>query len=127
LNINKAYIAPTAVLFVTELIIGLFVHDNFIRPYLGDLLVVLLLYCAARIFISASTIATATAVLIFAYAIEISQYFHLIYRLGWQKSLLARIVLGTSFSITDMGMYSLSFVIIIIAERTRSKKPAFKL
>jgi hypothetical protein len=90
LNINKAYIAPTAVLFVTELIIGLFVHDNFIRPYLGDLLVVLLLYCTARTFIPASAIITATAVLIFAYVIEISQYFHLIYRLSWQKSLLAR-------------------------------------
>ena len=32
-----------------EILIGAFVHDQFIRPYLGDVLVILLLCCFMRI------------------------------------------------------------------------------
>ena len=33
-------------LFVVETLIALFVRDAFIRPYMGDVLVVILIYCA---------------------------------------------------------------------------------
>ncbi len=121
------YILPAIVLLVTELLIGLFVHDGVIRPFIGDLLVVIMLYCTARIFVRGEVTTTALVVLLFAYSIEISQYFHLISHLGWQSSLLARLVLGTSFSPTDMAMYSLGFLAIIITEHIRSGKRAFKL
>lgn len=124
--LNKEYILPATLLLLTELIIGLFVHDNFIRPYIGDLLVVIFLFCTIKVFVRSGTMVTAVSVLLFAYTVEISQYFHLIYHLGWQKSLAARLVLGTNFSMTDMGMYSLGFVAIIIVESIRSKKLAFK-
>lgn len=127
MNANKSYISPTLVLLTTELVIGLFVHDKLIRPFIGDLLVVILLYSAARIFVQWQVTTTALVVLLFAYSVELSQYFHLIYHLGWQNSLLAQLVLGTSFSPTDMGMYSLGFVAIIATEHIRSGKHAFKL
>ena len=33
-----AYGMATIMLFIVELLIALFVHDNFIRPYVGDVL-----------------------------------------------------------------------------------------
>ena len=41
LRFNKTYFLLTILLFCTEVIIALFVHDNFIRPYFGDVLVVI--------------------------------------------------------------------------------------
>ena len=39
-------------LFIVETLIALFVRDAFIRPYMGDVLVVILIYCFVRIFIT---------------------------------------------------------------------------
>ena len=33
-----------AVLVIVEVIIGVFVHDGFVRPYLGDVIVVMAIY-----------------------------------------------------------------------------------
>ncbi|MDE6031460.1 MAG: DUF2809 domain-containing protein, partial [Oscillospiraceae bacterium] len=43
------YAAVFAVLFGVEVVIALFVHDRFVRPYLGDVLAVVTVYCGARI------------------------------------------------------------------------------
>ena len=39
------YFYWTIVLFFVEVLIALFVHDGIIRPFLGDVLVVILIYC----------------------------------------------------------------------------------
>lgn len=39
-------------LFIVETLIALFLRDAFIRPYMGDVLVVILIYCFVRIFIT---------------------------------------------------------------------------
>ena len=45
------YAAATVLLVITEVLIALYVHDDFVRPYVGDVLVVIAVYCAVRIFI----------------------------------------------------------------------------
>ena len=45
------YIVATILLLCIEVIIALFVHDNFIRPYVGDILVVVVIYTFIRILI----------------------------------------------------------------------------
>ena len=79
---NKTYFALAVLLFIIEVLIALYQHDNFVRSYGGDFLVVILLYCFIKSFIVKPVIKTAIAVLIFAYSVEISQYFHLIKLLG---------------------------------------------
>lgn len=44
------YLITALLLLMTEVLIALFVHDRFIRPYAGDILVVLLIYALVRIF-----------------------------------------------------------------------------
>jgi len=114
---NKFYFALTVLLFITEVFIGRFVNDAIIRPYGGDFLVVILIYCFVKSFVNTAVIATAIGVLVFAYIIEVSQYFHLVNLLGWQHIKAARIILGTSFSFIDLLTYTLGVILIIIIEK----------
>lgn len=45
------YIISFLVIFCIEVFIALYIRDSFIRPYMGDALVVVLVYSFVRIFI----------------------------------------------------------------------------
>ncbi|WP_259068009.1 DUF2809 domain-containing protein [Mucilaginibacter sp. X4EP1] len=119
IRFNKYYFLLALLLFVVELYIGLYMHDDFIRPYGGDFLVVILLYCVVKSFANWPVLPTAAGVLVFAYLIEISQYFHLIVLLGLQHSKAARLLLGTSFSFTDLLCYTLGMATMILVLNIR--------
>ncbi|WP_295675987.1 DUF2809 domain-containing protein [uncultured Mucilaginibacter sp.] len=119
LKFHKGYFIAAFLLFITEIIIALYLHDGLIRPYIGDFLVVILLYCFVKSFFNLPVLLTAGGVLLFAYSVEVSQYFHLVKVLGLQHSRLAKILLGTSFSLMDMVVYTLGIVLIIVAENLR--------
>lgn len=99
-----------------EIAIGLYVHDTIIRPYIGDLLISVFLYCAIKSLANLPVFKTAMAVLFFCYAIEISQHFHLVVHLGLQSSRVARILLGTYFSWIDMLCYTIGITGVLIVE-----------
>ena len=125
LRFDLKYFLCAAVLFITEALIAAFVHDDFIRPTFGDFLVVILLYCGLRTFIRANYRVIAIAVLFIAYIIEVSQYFHLIVRLGLQHSTPAQWLLGSGFSWADMVAYTLGVILIWIVEGRRKYKPIY--
>src|SRR3954470_24994233 len=89
LTFNFKYFLLAFVLFVIEVLIALFVRDNFIRPYFGDYLVVILMYCAVRTFVKASPLKIAIGVLLFSYIIEVLQYFKIVDRLGLSGNIIA--------------------------------------
>ena len=122
LHFNKNYFLLTILLFVIEVCIALFVHDNFIRPYFGDVLVVILIYCFVNSFLNVPVIKTAIAVLLFAFLVETLQYFAIIEILGLQDNRLAQTVIGTSFAWEDILAYIAGSVIVIIFERIFSRK-----
>lgn len=117
LRFKKTYFLLTIFLFIIELLIALYIHDNFIRPTIGDLLVVILIYCFLMTFLNLKYWATSIFVLLFAYLVEILQYFHIVELLGLQNNKLMVIVIGNSFSWKDLIAY-LSGVLIIIAIET---------
>ena len=125
LSFNKIYFLLALMLLLTEALIGLYMHDALIRPYGGDFLVVILLYCIVKTFANTSTFITAFYVLLFAYAVEISQYFHLVNLLGLQNSSLAVMLMGTSFSFTDMLIYTLGMLLVIVIENIRLSLKTF--
>ena len=45
------YAIITLALLVVEILIALYIHDDFIRPYIGDVLVVIVIYTFIRIII----------------------------------------------------------------------------
>ncbi|MCO5948978.1 DUF2809 domain-containing protein [Mucilaginibacter flavidus] len=116
---NHWYFVLMLLLFSIEFIIGADFHDAIIRPYGGDFLVVILIYCFIKSFINTPIVSTALGVLLFSYLVEISQYFHLVTLLGMQHSKLAKIMLGTSFSFTDLLAYTLGIGLVIVIENLR--------
>ncbi|UOE46865.1 DUF2809 domain-containing protein [Mucilaginibacter sp. SMC90] len=113
---NKPYFILTLILFITEVFIGIYLHDKLIRPFGGDLLVVILIYCFVKTCVNTPWLKTAVGALFFAYMIEISQYFNLLAHLGLQNSKLAAILLGHSFSWGDMLSYTIGISIVILTE-----------
>ena len=117
ITFNKNYFAIAILFFVIEVFIALFVHDNFVRPYLGDVFVVLLIYCFLKSFLKLPVLTVALFVLIFTFSIEFLQYLNIVKTLHLENSKIARTVLGTSFSWIDLLTYVIGFFIIIWIEK----------
>ena len=115
--INKPYLLIAILLFIIEVLIAIYVHDTIVRPYIGDFLVVILIYCFVKSFVKLPVFATSISVLIFAYLVEISQYFHLVKLLGLQHISIARIIMGTSFEWMDMIVYTVGILVVLFIEK----------
>jgi hypothetical protein len=113
---NIKYFTLTIILFIAEVVIAMYVHDRFIRPYFGDFLVTIFVYCGIKSFFDTPVGSTAVWVLLFAYAVEVTQHFRLVYRLGWGDSQLACAIMGTHFSFIDMLMYTFGIILVLFAE-----------
>lgn len=114
---NSRYFIAAVLLLLTEIIIGVFVHDKFIRSWGGDFLVVILLYCLVKSFLNSRVLITAVSVLLFSYMVETLQYFHIIRLLGLERCTLARVIIGTSFAWTDILAYTMGISVVLLVER----------
>ena len=119
---NLRYFLLAIGLFIIEVLIALYMHDRIIRPYIGDLLVVILIYCFVKAFVNTRVFKTAVAVLVFSYAVEVTQYFKLVEVIGLGKSRLARIILGSSFEWVDMLAYTAGILIVLAIEQFLQKR-----
>jgi len=113
---NVKYLVPAVLLFMVEIIIAMYAHDAILRPFVGDFLVVILIYCFVKTFINVSLKRTSTWFLVFAYSVELSQRFHLINSFGLENSKIARLIMGDYFSWTDMLMYTMGIILVVIIE-----------
>ncbi|WP_143322523.1 DUF2809 domain-containing protein [Clostridium sp. HBUAS56010] len=116
----KYAIAFFLLLFL-EVLIALYVHDNFVRPYVGDILVVIVLYCFVRIFIPRRYKLLPLYLFIFAAGIEILQYFRLVHILGLENNTFLRILIGSVFDIKDIGCYGVGCFWLGIFELIKNK------
>ena len=119
---HKLYALLTILLFLVEVVIALFIRDRFIRPYVGDVLVVILIYCFVCSFVKIPLWFGAIGVLLFAYTIELLQYFKFVEVIGLQNSHVAKVVLGNSFSWMDIVAYTVGIIIVVLLEQLHSRK-----
>jgi len=114
----KLYYAITGVLLLLiEICIALYINDSFIRPFMGDVIVVGLIYCIFMAITNYRVITTAIITLIFSYLVEVAQYFQVVSILNLDEYRWARIIIGTSFSWWDMICYTAGFIIVLIIEK----------
>ncbi len=98
-------VAALALLAVEVLIATKLSHWGFVRSSLGDVLVTMLLYCAALAVRDFERVRLALATFGFACLIEVAQYLGLAAALGLRPGSTLRIVLGDSFSWGDIACY----------------------
>ena len=125
-HFNKIYFRLALLLFVIEVLMALFLYDDFIRPYFGDVLVVILIYCTIKSFIKASVLSVAIFTLLFSFTIETMQYFKIVKLLGMQHSKLANTVIGNSFSWIDILAYTVGIIIVFFIEQMVNNKSKTK-
>jgi hypothetical protein len=114
---RPGYALAAAALLAVEVLIALFVHDDFVRPYLGDVLAIALVYTALRA-VTPLRLGSALAVtLAIALVFELSQAANLLGVLGLADNAVARTVLGGSFDWLDLLAYGAGAVVIVVAER----------
>ena len=119
---NPKYLLLTIIIFFIELAIALFVKDTVIRPFVGDVLVVVLIYCFFSIFLNFDHWKIAFGVLIFACCIEILQYFDYVKLLGLENNRILSVAMGRTFEWTDFLAYFTGFLVIILGEKLIRKQ-----
>ena len=114
---NRKYLLLAAALLAVEIGIALFVKDTIVRPFVGDVLVVVLIYCFLRIFWQIDDRKAALGVFLLACLIEILQYFDYVARLGLENNRAISTILGRTFEWKDFIAYFAGFLLIISAEK----------
>lgn len=106
----------TILLFGIEVLIGLYAH-GWVRSYLGDVLVVILLYTIVRTIVpkKGRWFVIPTAILIFAFIVEFLQLWGFCDRFGITNELL-RIIIGTGFSWIDIASYCIGIIPCYVSE-----------
>lgn len=121
MKINKKYIFAFLFLLIIEILIALFVHDKIIRPYIGDVLVVILLYCLIRSFFKKIRFLP-FYLFLFGVVVEFAQYYKIVYLLNLQHNKILSIIIGSSFDIKDILCYLAAMIILIIWEKIENSK-----
>lgn len=109
--------AAAVLLLGIEILIGQFAN-GWVRAYLGDVLVVPLVYAVIRVITPCRPrfgSLLPTAVLLFVFAVELSQLIGIADILGITDPLL-RTVIGTSFSAVDLLCYAVGAVPLYVTE-----------
>ena len=92
-------------IFAIEVCIALFVKDMFVRPYVGDMLAVVLVYAILRA-IGLRAVLSLVLALAAAFAIEAAQAFFVLRLVGFADNQILRTIFGGSFDVYDLLAYS---------------------
>ena len=119
-SFHLRYLLIFLLLLATEIIIARFFSDTIIRPFVGDVLAVILLYYFFRTFIRGYAQAIAIGAFLFACSLEAVQWFRLAEI--WDLHPMLRIVLGSTFDIWDIIAYAVGFIICFVLSSKESNK-----
>ena len=119
LSFRPGYALAAAGLFAVEVCIALYAHDRFVRPYLGDVLAVILVYCGLRAVLRIEVLPAILAALAIAFAVEFGQLIGILDILGLRGNTLATVVLGSGFEVKDLVAYTAGAAIVLLVERAR--------
>lgn len=120
MEINRKYMLAFVSLLIIEIIIAVFVNDTFIRPYVGDMLVVILMYTLIRGIVKKPIRGLPIYLFIFASAVEMAQYYSVMEKLDLPDNKIMSIIIGNTFDIKDILCYLFAVVILILWEKRTS-------
>lgn len=119
MNKRIKYFLAFGLLLAVEVLIALYVHDRFVRPYIGDVLVVMVLYFFVRIFVPDRCRWLPLGIFVFAASVEVLQYFRIVELMGLSDIAFMRILVGSVFDVKDIICYGAGCLILQIAQKRR--------
>ena len=105
------YVLAAIAVFIIEVLIALFVRDRFIRPYVGDMLVVVLIYICVRVIFPERPRLLPLYVFLFAVLVEGLQAANLVELLGLAGNRFFSVLIGTTFDWKDIACYGAGCVL----------------
>lgn len=123
LQFSLKYFLISIFIFLIEVLIATKLKDVFfVRAYLGDVIVVILLYTLVKSFFRVNNEKLIGGILIFSCIVEFAQYFNIAEKLGFRQGSLMYIVIGNSFSWIDILCYAAgSLLIYLFVKMTENK------
>lgn len=116
-KLSIKYLVAFIILFLIETLIALYVNDRIVRPYFGDILVVILVYAFVKMLIAGKIRFIALYVFLFAVLVETAQYFNITALMHLSTNETATTIIGTSFDWFDIVCYGIGCSVIAIWER----------
>ncbi len=108
IRLKTLFLLMALLLLIAEIIIAQYVHDGFVRPFVGDFLATMLLFCTLVLWPGLTLTQAAHWSLALSYALEGLQLIRFLDRTGLAKHKTLVIWLGHSFSWFDMLSYTLA-------------------
>lgn len=117
------YLLISIFIFLVEVLIATKLKDIFfVRAYLGDVIVVILLYTLVKSFFRVNNEKLILGILIFSCFVEFAQYFNIAEKLGFRPGSLMYIVIGNSFSWIDILCYVAGCVFLYVFVKLTKKE-----
>lgn len=104
------YAIIAALLFIAEVCIALWITEPFIRGFLGDTLVIVLLFTIIKSLFNRPQRFLAEAILVFAIVVEFSQYLKIIDYLNIESQFI-KVIMGQVFDWFDILAYVIGYAI----------------
>lgn len=122
MKFNLNYFLLTVFILIIEILIATTFKDIvFIRAYLGDILVVVLIYTFIMSLYPFNTVKLLWFVFAFACLIEVLQYFQLSKLMGFESNRIVVLVLGNTFSWGDLVCYGVGCFGVWVVENWEIK------
>jgi len=123
LQFSLKYFLISIFIFLIEVLIATKLKDIFfVRAYLGDVIVVILLYTMVKSFFRVNNQKLIGGILIFSCMVEFAQYFNIAEKLGFRQGSLMYIVIGNSFSWIDILCYAVGCLLIYLFVKMTENK-----
>ena len=106
------YMLATLILLGVEVCIALFVRDAVVRPYVGDMLVVIVIYTFVRILVPEKARFLPLYVFLFAALVEGLQAVHIVELLGLSAYPFFSILIGATFDVKDIICYAVGCILL---------------
>jgi ABC-type enterochelin transport system permease subunit len=118
LTFQTRYGVLTVCLLAVEIAIARYIHTGLIRSFVGDVLVVVLLYVTLRTFLAWPAKHLALGAFVFACCIETAQAFNLVDQLGLHAQTpfhaVLRVALGATFDWWDFAAYAVGYMLSML-------------
>ena len=120
LRFHLSYFLVALALVGLDLLVINHVHDAVIRPYGGDFIWGIFLFCLVRSFLKLPVGPLVLGVFVFCCFEEVLQYFHFADWLGFTQPSLMRTLIGTTFSWVEILIYGLGLGVVFVLEKKSS-------
>ena len=115
-KIRKIYAVLFAAFVLTEIYIAAFVTNVFVRSYLGDVFITLLICFFVQAIFKKRIKLLSLYVFIFSVVVEICQYFDLVKLLGLEGCKFISVWFGRCFSFYDIICYAAGCIVFVAVD-----------